>query len=284
LEKIMSHRLAGFVAVIVVGLLPLGNVASAVPAQLSHQGRLFDANGKALSGQHTLELFISDAATAGNTLHTESFDVTLDNGYYSVTLGKETAFAAGLFASSDALYLGLRVDGGDELLPRQRLNSVPYALYADTATSLGGGVVDATEVRVNGATVVNSNGAWAGAAPPGTLPTVTCSPNDVLHFAGGQWVCSDPSSLVTGPLALATGGGNVPFACRRASATNANNVTCATGEFVIGGGGSCAFGQYHLSSSQPLLTTPPGWQVGCHDPVSNTAQTPMVVYAFCCKS
>jgi hypothetical protein len=150
-----------------VSFLFLGSTAAwAAPAQLGHQGRLLDEAGVPVEGEVSLLFRLYDDAAAGAVVWEEAHDVSAANGFYSVVLGADEAgnpLDVSLVAEN-ALFLELVVDGGDPLSPRHGLNSVPYAMVATQAESVKGGVVDASEVRVNGSVVVDADGAWTGTA------------------------------------------------------------------------------------------------------------------------
>jgi len=140
-----------------LALLSTSSIAVAAPLTFSHQGRLFDVAGDPLTGAHTIAFSLHDAPAGGATLWSEPHTVQFDNGYYAVVLGSSSPLDAADFASDD-VYLGLAVDGAPQLA-RTQLHSVPWALRADTATNLDGGVVNASEIRINGNTVIDSSGA-----------------------------------------------------------------------------------------------------------------------------
>ena len=192
--------------------LLLAAPAWAVPAQLAHQGRLLDAEGASLEGSHTLSFALYDAETDGADVWSEDIEVALVGGFYSVVLGadEEGNPLDDLILSNPPLWLELRVDGGDPLLPRHELLSVPYAVLAGTATNVEGGYVDATEVAVDGQVVIDEDGNWAGNTPavdwadlsgvPGqlldgedadSLGSLVCPDGEVPKYetASGNWVC-----------------------------------------------------------------------------------------------
>jgi len=149
---------------LLLSLLALSLTASAVPLEFSHQGRLFDVAGAPLTGVNTVALALYDAPSGGVALWSEEHtDVTFADGYFAVQVGSVVSLDASLF-TGDTLYLGLRVNGGLELPQRLALVSVPYAVRAqdaDSATvavSVSGGVVDATELRVNGQLIADGTG------------------------------------------------------------------------------------------------------------------------------
>lgn len=108
------------------------------PAYLSYQGTLRDAEGKPISGVHKLTFRIYDDVTAPlpeARWMEEHNEVTVRNGQFSVLLGNTTPIPATLFNGPDR-FIGITLDGLDEMVPRQRFASAPFAMYADHATSL----------------------------------------------------------------------------------------------------------------------------------------------------
>lgn len=163
-----------------------------VPQRLGYQGRLLGADGLP-EPRAVVEMRFSlfDAPTGGSARWSETQQVGLSNGYYSVQLGAQTAFPSGLFDGSD-VYLEIALgapDGGVDppLLPRQRLSSVAYAHRAALAVNVSGGTVDATRIDVNGVPVVDGSG-------------------QVLPSAGSAFARSahthDAAELVSGVLAV----------------------------------------------------------------------------------
>jgi len=104
--------------------------ASAVPVVLSQQGRLMDAAGYPLEGDHTLSFVLYD--DAGASLWSESIPATLTDGFYTVALGATNPLRASAL-TSDSVALGLSVDGGAELAPLLPLTSTAFALKAEEA-------------------------------------------------------------------------------------------------------------------------------------------------------
>ncbi len=216
------------------GLL-LSTTAGAVPLEMHHQGRLFDQLGAPLDGPHDLTITLYDDASGTTSLWTDTYSTTIDNGYFEVRLGTgSTPLDSAVFDGS-LLWVGMAIDSAAELPGRLPLASVPYAFRADfadaattadTATNLDGGTVDATEIRINGTTVIDSTGAitnssfdWAALtgipsdladgdafeANTDLLASVGgCSDGQLLTWQTGAWTCgaamptSIPWSMLTG--------------------------------------------------------------------------------------
>jgi len=111
-----------------------------VPRLVKFSGRAVDDNGKTLSGIAGLTFAIYREQQGGVPLWMETQNVQADaKGNFTAQLGatKSEGLPLDLFASGEARWLGVRVNGGGEQ-PRVVLLSVPYALKADDAQTLNG--------------------------------------------------------------------------------------------------------------------------------------------------
>lgn len=138
-------------AALFVALLPNTRAASAqqvdtlaaldapqtdIPATFNYQGILRNPDGSLMNGSPTITVKIYDAASGGPELHAEPFaNVPVRDGLFNVVLGDQVSLPAD-FGNVAPLYIGVTVDGADELIPRQRVHPVPWALLADKATTL----------------------------------------------------------------------------------------------------------------------------------------------------
>jgi len=115
--------------------------AADVPATMAFQGYLASAGGDPISGPVDILFRIYDQQSGGDPLWQESHStVVVSNGLFTVLLGSVTAFPADLFSGPER-YLGVTVDGGGEMAPRQQIAAVPYAHEAHRAAdavTLGG--------------------------------------------------------------------------------------------------------------------------------------------------
>jgi hypothetical protein len=109
-----------------------------------------------------------------------------------------------------------------------------------------------------------------------------------------QWD-SNSNVAVTGNLAVAGTGGNVPHACVIRSQTGSYNTACQAGEIAVGGGGRCS-SLWRLTESAPwggaLDSNPPqngqpavAWRAVCQIWGDNGGYTPpqLGVFAICCR-
>jgi len=114
--------------------------AAVVPRLVSFSGTAVTAQGKPLSGTAGVTFCIYKNQTDGAPLWMETQTIQADSkGNYTTQLGatKSDGLPVELFASGEARWLGVRVNGGEEQ-PRVMLLSVPYALKAGDAATIGG--------------------------------------------------------------------------------------------------------------------------------------------------
>ena len=171
-------------------LVLLSALAFAVPMELTHQGRVFDATGAPLTGSHSLTVRIYAGATGGTAVWSDTLSVSFDDGYFSLVLGQGTALDSTVFDGSTR-YVSLQVDSGAETQDRHTLVSVPYALQA---RSVVGGVVDASEIRIDGNVVIDSSGALVGTGDGDTLAELSCSADQIPLYNGADWTCTAAAS------------------------------------------------------------------------------------------
>jgi hypothetical protein len=146
-QHVSRIRISVLVTVLLGMALPLfGQRPSAsetlVPPLVTFSGSLTDGNGKALSGV-TFALY--KEPQGGAALWLETQNVTADKtGHYSVQLGSTSAsgLPPDLFQTGEERWLGVQVSGEPEQA-RILLVSVPYALKAGDAATLGGMPVSA---------------------------------------------------------------------------------------------------------------------------------------------
>jgi hypothetical protein len=147
-------------------------------AGFTYQGRLLD-NNVAADGLYDAEFTLFDVPEAGtqlrNTIAVHDIDVI--DGYFTVPLD----FGNEIFNGDDR-WLEIRFRPGNStgsfttLSPRQKFTPTPYAIYAETAGSGGGGADN--DWRVSG------NNMYA--IPSGNVGIGTMSPSRALHIQNSR--------------------------------------------------------------------------------------------------
>jgi len=112
------------------------------PRLINISGTFRAADGQAPAGMHAITLAVYAQETGGTPLWQETQQVAVDaEGRYSVLLGatQPDGVPLDVFASGQAQWLGIRFDRpGEGEGARMRITSVPYALHAADAVTLGG--------------------------------------------------------------------------------------------------------------------------------------------------
>lgn len=184
-----------------------------VPRLVNFSGKAVDSQGEPIPGVASVTFAIYQQQYEGAPLWMETQNVTSDaNGKYSVQLGAASAqgLPLDLFTSGEARWLGVRFNGGEEQ-PRVLLLSVPYALKAADAETVGGLPASAFVLAAPAvAAAAQSTPSAAVPAPSSTLPP---SSSDVTTSGG-----------TANALPLFTSGTNVQNSIVRQTGTTAVNV------------------------------------------------------------
>jgi hypothetical protein len=129
--------------------LSVSSIAQSVPELINYQGRLTDTDGPIPDDTYKLEFNIYDAATTGNKVWGPQVfkAVPVVNGLFNVILGEQETDQDGVQLtdgahiltafSSSKRYLGIKVNSGSEITPRQQILSAPYALKARNVVPVG---------------------------------------------------------------------------------------------------------------------------------------------------
>jgi len=154
-----------------------------VPHLIHFAGVMMDPSGRPLRGIAGITFSLYRDQQGGAALWLETQNVALDaNGRYEVLLGAESSegMPMEVFTSGEARWLGVQAQGQGAEQPRVLLVSVPYALKAADAQTVGGlpasaFVLAAPPTATSASTITNNSTAVApsGSAPP---PPAPCSP------------------------------------------------------------------------------------------------------------
>jgi len=134
------------------------SVQAVVPASINYQGELRDAKGVMVDTTVAMSFSLYSTVSGGTPLWTETRQVLVSDGLFSVELGTVTPFGPAL-QFDIPYYLGITVGSDSEMTPRRLLNSAAYALHASDADTVGG----FTAGQLQGAT-----GPQGPAGPAGT--------------------------------------------------------------------------------------------------------------------
>ncbi len=188
--------------------LGLSGTALAVPTTLTHQGRLFDVDGRPIEGLHRFSFGLYDRPESGAPVWSEDQDVALVSGLYTIDLGAVSPLDDRVF-DGRTLYLQIAIDGGIPMTPRHAVSSVPYAQRAAVADAVAFEAIDglpadladgdadtlATLLCDPGEVPTWSGVAWSCSADADGLADVSCAPGQILVYDGATWGCGDDAVL-----------------------------------------------------------------------------------------
>src|ERR1700761_199085 len=154
----MTQRSVGFVEPVIVMLCgtsartgaqtieprqvgaPGSSATTSVPRLVQFNGTLKDGASRPVSGFSSVTFAIYAEQDGGSALWSETQNVLADsNGHFNALLGTSTSggFPSELFSTGQSRWLGITVARQPEM-PRVMLASVPYAMKAGDADTLGG--------------------------------------------------------------------------------------------------------------------------------------------------
>lgn len=214
----MKSSMAGFVGFVVLFCSLLGHAQqaptngqtanAAVPRLIKFSGMLLDEQRRPMAGPVgvTFALYAEQAGGAALWLETQNVHPDTD-GNYTVLLGASSSHGVPmeLFASGEARWLGVQAEREPEQ-PRVLLVSVPYALKAADAQTLGGLPPSAFVMAGS------KNGLAAASGTPG-------SASGAVNGTGSGL----PANADLTKKTVTTFGGTVNFAPKFTTATNIGN-------------------------------------------------------------
>lgn len=194
-------------------VLPSAHLLAQPPALINYQGRLVDGTNL-VNGSVGLSLRLFDAASGGGLLYEDSNTVTVVDGLYDTALGDNTV-TGDLVSALNATGLWIEVVVNNvPLSPRERVQSVAYALRS---ASVAPGAIDAaaladgavTGAKLAGGSVSNVHLA-TGAVTSTTIQDGAIMPEDMNlgSFQGTFWQTGGNAGLVPGSNFLGTTDGS----------------------------------------------------------------------------
>lgn len=149
-----------------------------IPATISYQGCLRSNNGDLQTGTFNLLFKIYESESGGTEIWSENhIGVQVDNGYFNVILG-----GLDQIPFNKQYWLGISVNGGQEMTPRSKLTSVAYSLNTKSIPDQ----------------VVTTGKIFNGAVTPEKINTTGASADQALVFNGSNLVWKN----ITGGISL----------------------------------------------------------------------------------
>lgn len=271
------HNCAGVaVLVLVVTLISIGAFATQ-PVQFNYQAKLTDSNGAPLEGTHTFYFSIwspgnINVPDGGTLRYSETVSLNAANGIinHAVGTGDHTAFGSPLddtvFNRNLDVLLQVAVDtASNVVLPRTRLQSVPFAITARKADSATNGIPSG--FRILGTSPIAPpnftatggiiTGNWVARKP---LPTATngmgaAAVNGKIYAVGGDQGGSRSANLYQYDPGIDTWTTKAPMFTERQYPT----CTELNGLLFVVGGFSPNGGVYSLSQNEVYYPATNTW-------------------------
>jgi len=96
---------------------------------VNYQGYLIDSSGSSVNDTLDMVFRLYDVESGGTHLWTETqLGVPVTDGLFSVLLGSVNVLPQSLFEQNDDLWLGITIGADEEMTPRDKITSVPYAI------------------------------------------------------------------------------------------------------------------------------------------------------------
>ncbi|MDQ7786648.1 MAG: hypothetical protein RDU01_03490 [Thermodesulfovibrionales bacterium] len=192
--KTKAMILSGIFTMVFLFALGFSQANAAIPYTINYQGYLTNATGSPVDGTVSMTFTFYTTVAGGTAIWTETQNVDVSGGIYSVILGSLSTLTP--LAFDVPYWLGVRVGSDAEMTPRVQLTSVGYAFTSDMAMDLVcPGCVNFSDIGQNGCTA-NQFMMWSGTAWTCSAPTgITETDPQVGTLAAGSWCTSDGTAV-----------------------------------------------------------------------------------------
>jgi hypothetical protein len=179
---------------------------TAVPSLVPYRGVAIGGDGKPLAGETGVTFQIFKDEAGGDALWMETQTVAIDSaGRYQVQLGATSpnGLPAGLFSTGEARWLEVQI-AGQPAQPRVLLASVPYALKASDAATLGGLPASAFALAGPNAAPASVNGQGGTPDLASAVTTTGGTTGYLPEFAGASAIVDSPVFVSGGNVGIGT--------------------------------------------------------------------------------
>jgi hypothetical protein len=181
---------------------------TAVPALIPYSGTALSLEGKPIAPEANITFLIFKEESGGEPLFAETQSVALDPaGRYKVQLGATipNGLPSDLFATGEARWLEVQI-AGQNPQPRVLLASVPYALKAADATTLGGLPASAFALAATKSQTAAGIATPNGITPDGVSNVTTTGgvAGYIPEFSGASTIVDSPIQVTATKVAVGT--------------------------------------------------------------------------------
>ncbi len=140
---------------VVIVLLTVFATTAEVPKLMNYQGMLMDAEGNTINGARSIQFSFFETETGGEAFWTETQEVRIKDGLFSVLLGSVNSFETAQYDSGD-VYLEIKIADDPPMTPRKQMVSVGFAFLSDDSDHLEGYPASAFIRKINNVPPDNS--------------------------------------------------------------------------------------------------------------------------------
>ena len=99
---------------------------------ISYQGYVADSSGNPVNNSLNMAFRLYNVASGGTPLWSETHGaMNVSDGLFSVLLGSNTPISQDVFANNSDLWLGITIGSDNEMSPREKIASAPYAMVSN---------------------------------------------------------------------------------------------------------------------------------------------------------
>lgn len=247
---IHSAKRLGWLTTLVLGLVCAASLSSPALAnaninpQISFQGKLTNPDGTNVSdGSYSIVFSLYTVASGGSNIWTETDSVTVAGGLFQVNLGAVNTTLGSVNWNNGTVYLGIKVGGDAEMLPRVVLGSAPQAFNSDKL----GGIDSSGFIQLTPGSQQSGNLNISGTITSGAVNGVSLGSTIQPSSAGVLTVQSNGSNALTltggaaSTWSTSAGALTITSAAAATWSTTAGNLTLQAGSGTVSLGSSTIF-------------------------------------------
>jgi len=192
-------------AIILILALIAGAILAQVPNLFNYQGRLTDAEGTPLDGNFVMQFTLYNEPEEGEILWTsEEQEVKVTKGLFSYILGLNSPIPEDLTFNHQILYLGITIEGEEEIVPRVQLTSAAFSRSSGFAWDIVDNIVTEDKIANNAVTgpKIASNSINTTHIQNGTISLDDIGQNGAFD---GETIVWNSSTLQWEPVMVGTG-------------------------------------------------------------------------------
>lgn len=248
LHVVTSMHITACLLVIILSMStvskPFAQLSQPATRVISYQGSVTTKTGTTLTGEHTITATLYSDQDGKTPVWSGSYKQIMENGIFSVLLGSGEFPLPKQYDLSKPLWIGIRIDNGEEMQPYSQLTGAPYAISIPdksvTKEKLSDDVLQViNHVRGNQDPQVpfgslnywdeQGNNLNAGTEFIGSLSTSTATTDVQIHVDNGA------GNAASGRVMLYNRG-NATTSPNITGGFNANTIAAVDGSVIAGGG------------------------------------------------